>query len=266
MKSLKYKPSSHADNRMQYEGDVSRARNYFFSEAPLNLKFLLKKRFDWMNEYITNTDNGIEVGCGTGLSKFFIKNANFKITDYADREWLDEKMVDALKTPYSNESLDFVVSSNMIHHLPYPVLFFEEISRILKPGGVLIIQEINLSWCMRSILRLMRHEGYDYTIDVFDRNLICTDPDDLWSANCAIPNLLFDDKALFEKNIPFFSMERTSFSELFLFLNSGGVIAKTKYIPLPRFMLKIVDGIDDFLISLSKKTFALQRQIVLRKR
>ena len=266
MKNLKYKPDSHADNRMQHEGDVSRARNYFFSHAPLNLKFLLEKRFSWMNEYISSTDNGIEVGCGTGLSKLFIENKNFKITGYADHEWLDEKMVDALKIPYSNESLDFVVSSNMIHHVPYPVVFFEEMNRILKPGGALIIQEINASWCMRSVLKLMRHEGYDYTVDVFDRNLICTDPDDLWSANCAIPNLLFDNKALFEKNIPFFSMERTSFSELFLFLNSGGVIAKTKYIPLPRFMLKLVDGIDDFLISLSKRTFALQRQIVLRKR
>ena len=112
----------------------------------------------------------------------------------------------------------------------------------------------------------MRHEGYDFTVDVFDRNLICTDPDDLWSANCAIPNLLFDDKALFEKNIPYFSIERATFSELFLFLNSGGVIAKTKCIPLPWLMLKMVDKIDDFLISLSKKTFALQRQIVLRKR
>lgn len=49
MKNLKYKPDSHADNRMQHEGDVSRARNYFFSEAPLNLKFLLEKRFSWMN-------------------------------------------------------------------------------------------------------------------------------------------------------------------------------------------------------------------------
>ena len=28
-------------------------------------------------------------------------------------------------------------------------------------------------------------------IDVFNRNLICNDPDDLWSANNSIPKLLF---------------------------------------------------------------------------
>jgi SAM-dependent methyltransferase len=266
MKKYKYKPASHSENRMKQEGDVRTARAYYFSEAPLNLKFLLEKRFGWMNNFIKNEDSGIEVGCGTGLSKLFIKCRNYKITDYAENEWLDEKMVDALHTPYENESLDFVVSSNMIHHVPYPTAFFKEMHRILKPGGVIIIQEINASWCMRKILRLMRHEGYDYTINVFDEHLICTDPDDLWSANCAIPNLLFDNQKEFEKNIPFFKIEHTGFSELLLFLNSGGVIAKTKCLRLPRPFLKIVDGIDRLLVWISPLTFALQRQIVLRKK
>jgi hypothetical protein len=119
---------------------------------------------------------------------------------------------------------------------------------------------------MRKMLRLMRHEGYDYTIDVFDENLICTDPDDLWSANCAIPNLLFDDAVKFEQNVPEFKIEHQSFSELLLFLNSGGVIAKTRCLRLPKFLLKLVNRVDQLLVRISPHTFALQRQIVLRKK
>ncbi len=264
-KTYQYKPQSHGENRMKQEGDVAKARDYYFGGAPLNLKFLLEKRFGWMNEFIKNEDTGIEVGCGTGLSKLFIKCRNYRITDYANNEWLDDKMVDALNTPYTDNSLDFVVSSNMIHHVPYPTEFFEEMNRILKPNGVLIIQEINCSWAMRRVLKLMRHEGYDYTINVFDKNLICTDPNDLWSANCAIPNLLFDDKTKFQQHFPYFNIEKISFSELFLFLNSGGVIAKTKCLRLPRFMLRFVNFIDKLLVGISPNTFALQRQIVLRK-
>ena len=260
-----YKQSSHRKNRMKQEGDVAKARDYFFSNAPLNLKYLLEKRFGWMNNFLKNEDSGIEVGCGTGLSKLFIKCRNYLITDYADNEWLDDKMVDALNTPYENESLNFVISSNMIHHVPYPIKFFKEMHRILKPGGVVIIQEINCSWAMRRILKLMRHEGYDYTINVFDENLICTDPNDLWSANCAIPNLLFDNQEAFRKHIPYFSIEKISYSELFLFLNSGGVIAKTKCIRLPKFLLRLVNRVDKILVAISPSTFALQRQIVLRK-
>lgn len=130
-----YKQSSHGKNRMKQEGDVAKARDYFFSNAPLNLKYLLEKRFGWMNNFLKNEDSGIEVGCGTGLSKLFIKCRNYRITDYADNEWLDDKMVDALNTPYENESLNFVISSNMIHHVPYPIKFFKEMHRILKQIG-----------------------------------------------------------------------------------------------------------------------------------
>jgi SAM-dependent methyltransferase len=265
MKALKYKPSSHLQNRMKHEGDVARARNYYLNEASPNLKFLLKNRFSWMNNFIEEGDVGIEVGCGTGLSKLFIKNKHYRITDYANNEWLDDKMVDALNTPYANGSLDFVVSSNMIHHVPYPAQFFKEMHRILRPGGRVIIQEINASLCMRLALRIMRHEGYDFTINVYDENTVCTDPNDLWSANCAIPNLLFDDEKKFVENFPYFLIEKKSFSEFFMFLNSGGVIAKTKYIPLSTFLLKMVQKLDNLLIALSQQTFAMQRQIVLRK-
>jgi SAM-dependent methyltransferase len=262
---VKYKPLSHQENRMNHEGDTLRARTNFFNNVSKNLYFLLENRFIWMNRFIKKNDKGIEVGAGTGVSKEFIKSEFFKTTDYANNEWLDVKMIDALNTEFESESLDFIISSNMIHHVPYPILFFEEMNRILKPGGKLIIQEINCSASMRFLLKLMRHEGYDFTINVFDRKLICTDPEDLWSANCAIPNLLFDNLEDFSNKISGFKVIHTGFSEFLLFINSGGVISKTKYIPLPISILKIIKLIDNILINISPSFFALQRQIVLIK-
>lgn len=263
---MKYKPDGHHSNRMKFEGDTDRARKYYFNGASSNLKILLYNRFNWMNNFIKDGSKGIEVGAGTGLSKEFIKCSNFLITDYAENPWLDSKMVDALDTKIDPNSLDFVISSNMIHHVPYPTLFFEEMSRILKPGGKLIIQEINCSSTMRFLLKLMRHEGYDFTIDVFDKTLICTDPNDLWSANCAIPNLLFDDIEMFKKNIPYFNVTHTSYSEFILFINSGGVISKTFHIPLPNFVNDIIVHIDNLLSKIFPSFFSLQRQIVLEKK
>jgi SAM-dependent methyltransferase len=261
-----YKPV-HAENRMKHEGDVQRARTLFYERGKRgNLYFLLSKRFGWMNEFIHAEDRGIEVGCGTGVSKEFISCRQYQITDFTDFDYLDFKNIDALNTGFTNESFDFVVSSNMIHHVPYPVRFFEEMHRILKPGGKLLIQEINGSWCMRAILRLMRHEGYSYDVNVFDRNMICTDPEDLWSANCVIPNLLFDNRAKFNQYIQGFDVRKASYSEFFTFLNSGGVIAKTAYLPLPGFLLKICWAVDDLLCKIAPGMFALQCQIVLEKK
>ena len=111
----------------------------------------------------------------------------------------------------------------------------------------------------------MRHEGYDFTIDVFNPELVCTDPEDLWSANCAIPNLLFDDIEGFENRIGGFKVLKYTHSECFNFINSGGVISKTFHIPLPSIILKMIKIIDDKLASIAPDIFALQRQIVLEK-
>jgi SAM-dependent methyltransferase len=266
MAMKKYKPRNHGENRMSHEGDVTRAREYFYNKKTYNLAYLLKKRYNWMNKFISKSDKGIEVGCGTGVSKEYIKSDKYFISDYTDNDWLDYKMIDALSTGFEDNTFDFIISSNMVHHVPYPIKFFDEMERIIKPGGKLIIQEINCSLSMQYLLRIMRHEGFDFTINVFDKSIICTDPNDLWSANCAIPNLLFDNKEKFESNVKNFKIIEYSYSEFFTFINSGGVISKTFFIPLPIFLLKIVDQIDILLTKLFPKIFALQRQIVLEKK
>ncbi len=249
------------ENRMADVGNVAKAREAFLKHRPSNLEFLLKKRYIWMNEFIGKGECGIEIGCGTGLSKQYIKAPNFFLTDYADHSWIDKK-VDALDMPFDDNSLDFIISSNMIHHVATPIQFFRECSRVLKPNGKIIIQELNGSLIMRLLLTIMKHEGYSYEVDVFSRDAICNDPNDLWSANCVIPNLLFDDIEAFEKNIPF-KIIHQKHTEFLIFPLSGGVIAKKKTISLPVVMLKMIDMLDNFLIALSKSVFPLQRQIVL---
>lgn len=250
---------------MSHVGDVARARADFLERRPSNLSFLLAKRYGWMNEFIGESDKGVEVGAGHGLSKEFIKAKNFVLTDTEKNPWIDVE-VDALVMPFEDESLDYVVSSNMIHHLAQPLVFFEECARVLKKGGRVIIQEINCSLAMRMILRLMSHEGYSYDANVFDKEMICNNPADPWSANCAIPNLLFDNLKEFENRIPDFKATHHRYTEFFIFIISGGVTAKVKTINLPRKILRYIDKFDDILISVSKNTFPLQRNIVLEKK
>lgn len=260
-----YHPS-HPENRMSHEGDVTAARTRFLDNKNKNVRYLLERRYQWMNSFIDNSDEGIEVGAGAGVSRSFIRGARrYQLTDFSKHNWLDVKDVDALNVPFADADFDFVVTSNMIHHVPYPMQFFEEMARILKPGGRLIIQEIHASLLTRLALRLMRHEGYDSKVNVFERDSICTDPDDLWSVNCYIPRLLFDDFKKFHRKVSDFRCIHHSYSECLLFLNSGGVIAQTKYVPLPKWGLVFIDRLDRLLVRLLPNVFAMQRQIVLEK-
>jgi len=253
-------------NRMKAVGDVEAALNYFKTKKNKNLYFLAKKRYDWMNNYIKGDDVGIELGAGIGLSKEFIHNKNLKISDFSDHKHLDLKNIDAQNTNFKENSYDFIIASNMIHHVPYPMKFFKEMHRILKKDGRLIIQDAYCSIILQIITLIMRHEGYDFTKDVWNESVPATEENDLWSGNIAIPHLLFDDKNVFEKNLgAYFKIEYEKLSECFVFINSGGVCSKTFYIPLNKFFLNILYKIDNILIKIFPRMFAMGRHLVLKK-
>jgi SAM-dependent methyltransferase len=251
---------------MRNEDGVEQARELYYRRPVGNLAYLLRHRFSWMNEYIQPGNAvGIEVGAGIGVSRDFIRSRRFFLTDLAGSDWLDVQWADSTAMPVKTGSLDYVVCSNMIHHVAQPVRFLEEMGRVLRDGGVLIIQEVNCSFFLRLALRVMRKEGYSFEVDVFDRSAVMSDPDDPWSANDAVPNLLFDDADRFHREVPWFRIIRNTFSEFILFLNSGGVTAKTISIPLPEWALRIAEKIDNTLASAFPMVFALQRQVVLKK-
>ena len=129
----------------------------------------------------------------------------------------------------------------------------------------MLINEINTALLMRFLLKLMKHEGWSYEVDVFDSESVANDPADPWSANCAIPQLLFDDISVFERKVPMFRVERHELNEFLVFPLSGGVIAKTRTINLPKPMLQAVDVLDGLLIKLMPSVFPMARRIVLQR-
>ena len=81
-----------------------------------------------------------------------------------------------------------------------------------------------------------------------------------------MPHLIFDKKDEFEKNLgSYFSLEFEELTECLIFLNSGGVTSKTFYIPLPTFLLKVLNQIDKVLVKLFPQIFCMGRRIVLKK-
>ena len=257
---------SHNENRMKSIADTKIARELYYSSKSKNVKFLLNERFSWMNDFIQDEDTGIEVGSGAGFSKDFIKNKNFKLTDIGEDDHLDFKNIDAQSTGFESESFDYVIASNMIHHIPFPIKFFKEMNRIIKKGGKLIIFESYCSLVFQLATIIMKHEGFDFTLDVWDEKNPKSDEKNAWHGNIAVPHLIFDDKAKFEKNLgKYFKIEYEKLTECFIFLNSGGVTSKTKCIPLNNFFLNLLNKIDRILVKLFPKIFCMGRRIVLKK-
>jgi len=257
---------SRQENRMSSVANTLKARELYYSSQSLNVKFLLEKRFRWMNNFIKKNDVGIEVGSGAGFLKDFIENKNLKLTDLGKDSHLDFKNIDAQNTGFADNSFDYVIASNMIHHIPFPMKFFREMNRILKKGGKLIIFESYCSIVFQLITIIMKHEGFDFTVNVWDDEKASSDEQNAWHGNIAVPHLIFDDKTKFNNNLGnFFKIEYEKLSECFVFLNSGGVTSKTRFIPMNRFFLDFLNHIDNFLIKIFPNIFCMGRKIVLKK-
>lgn len=60
-----------------------------------------------------------------------LKNAEFIVWDCED-------------LPFENNSFDIIVCSQSFHHYPNPQKFFNNVSRVLRPGGKLILRDMHL--------------------------------------------------------------------------------------------------------------------------
>ena len=249
---------------MRHEGDVAGARKRFLEKRHRNLDALIRQRYTWMNSYIGANDKVVELGYGSGFSRLYLDQGNLLLTDYIKNDWVDLE-VDAMNPPFEPGSVDVFICSHMVHHMAKPVTFFKKVHPMLRDGGRILIQELNTALLLRVLLRLMRHEGWSYDIDVFDETSVTNDPRDPWSANCAIPELLFRSSEQFERRVSGYSVVKNEFNECLLFPCSGGVIAKTSVPELPMVILDAVARLDKALVCALPAICALGRSVVLQK-
>ncbi len=52
------------------------------------------------------------------------------------------ELVDAKRLPYPDAHFDMVVSNSIVHHLPDPLPFLQELKRVLKPNGAIFLRDL----------------------------------------------------------------------------------------------------------------------------
>ncbi len=98
----------------------------------------------------------LDVGCGhRPYEKTFFASAERYIgTDYLSDRSRPDVISSALQVPFTANSFDTVVSTEVLEHVPDPLRALREMQRVLKPGGFLILS---------APMYLPRHESpYDF--------------------------------------------------------------------------------------------------------
>lgn len=91
--------------------------------------FLCQRRPQWRVIGIDLAQSMLDIG---------LKN----IKDAGLQQQIELELVDAKRLPYPDAHFDMVVSNSLIHHLPNPLPFLQELKRVLKPNGAIFLRDL----------------------------------------------------------------------------------------------------------------------------
>lgn len=129
---------------------------------------------------IESTDNVLECACGTGLltHRIYPLCQSIVATDFSTAMLLQTKKkcsqatnlrlekADITQLPYATSSFDKVIAGNVLHLLPDPKKAMEEMKRVCRPGGEIIIPTYvkpeNKNLLTRSWMSLLKVMGVKF--------------------------------------------------------------------------------------------------------
>ncbi|CAD5914604.1 class I SAM-dependent methyltransferase [Planktothrix agardhii] len=79
-------------------------------------------------------------GIDLSANMLFIGNQNVEQAGLEQQIKLEQ--IDSKQLPYPDATFDMVISNSIVHHLTNPLLFFQEIQRLLKPQGGIFLRDL----------------------------------------------------------------------------------------------------------------------------
>jgi ubiquinone/menaquinone biosynthesis C-methylase UbiE len=128
-------------------------------DSKMNMYDTNKRLKVFYNELLIDDLNGkklLDAGCGTGWFSKVAYERGAIVTSMDLGENLLAQVIkkcdsvrvvgSILEIPFPENTFDYVVSSEVIEHTPDPFKAIQEMFRVLKPGGTLILSTPNKMW------------------------------------------------------------------------------------------------------------------------
>jgi len=161
----------------------------------------------------------IEIGGGIGNLKQRL--ADVVATDIQFAPWLD-CVADAQRLPFAAGSAANIVMVDVLHHLEFPAVFFREATRVLRPGGRVLMVEPAITYGSTLFYRLFHHEPVRTSAEALAEGTPHPRRDP-YDSNQAIPTLLVTrERERFHARFPDLRIERVVWFGLAAYPLSGG--------------------------------------------
>ena len=176
---------------------------------------------DFYDRIVAACRPGLTIEIGGGIGNLKRRLINAVTTDIQPASWLD-CVADAQRLPFARASAANIVMVDVLHHLEFPIVFFREATRVLRPGGRVLMVEPAITWGSSLFYRLFHHERVRTSADV----LMEGSPDarrDPYASNQAIPTLLATrDRERFHRLLPMLRIAGVQWFSFAAYPLSGG--------------------------------------------
>lgn len=246
--------------------DVDGADRLLVHSRMLEQKPMLKEVFTSFHhmferldkQFLSGTGERVELGAGV----FPIRNSypDVLATDIVPGPGLD-RVLDAERMDLPDNSVRVIFGQNCFHHFPHPSLFFEELERVLVPGGgVIFLEPFHGPFAAFLFRRMFRTEGYDKDFPSWETPALGP----MKGANQALSYIVFErDRAEFEQRFPQLDIVHQETCDNYLmYLLSGGLNFRQLW---PNWASPLL-SLFQYLLSPLDRWLALHHVVVIRKK
>lgn len=214
--------------------------------------FLRKLYAEWYSlvlNSLSRKDDVLELGSGAGFIKEYLPSTI--TSEVFEAEGID-RIVDACRIPFQDQSLDAIVLIDVFHHIPDVERFLSEGSRCLRPGGRLVMIEPWRTVWSEWVYTKWHHEPFLPDAEQWSLPL---GAGALSGANIALPWIVFSrDRSRFEAKFPSLCLKSVRPLMPLAYLLSGGISLRRL---LPGTAYSLVRRIERFIGERRLAMFAL---------
>jgi SAM-dependent methyltransferase len=198
----------------------------------------------------------LELGSGGGFLKQVIPEV--VTSDVLSLPGLVDIQCYAQQMPFDDATVSAIFMTNVFHHIPDSAAFLKEASRVLMPGGRVVMIEPANTWFSRKVYTHAHHEPFDpegpWHID-------STGP--MSGSNQALPYIVFErDEQRFRQEFPWLQIVEKRLTMPVRYLLSGGVSKKQL---VPTFTFGMIRMLEHLIPPVTRLT-AMFQIIVLEKK
>ena len=206
----------------------------------------------------TEGTSNVELGSGIGNIKAHIPDCI--TTDLFPNPGID-RVENAYSLSFNEGSVANLILFDVWHHLEYPANFLAEASRVLMPGGRLVIFDPAMSWTGRFVYGLFHHEPLGRHVRFSINPVELREPGRLpyFAAQSSAHRLLLRREV--PELLDGWRLEEIKQMTSFAYLASGGFRGRQLYPDLALPLVKMIDRV----LGICPALFAARLLVVLSK-